>query len=229
MSDIWLGCEPTPESPYYPYRKVTDDETLAGAEKLPYVLTKYLMDLSLPGYTPPSDNRYPRARLKKLLYWDTPDALERPLPTDKQMLSVFFDSKDPGTPPDPARGYRIYPQELTYQAQTDSQSILRVYMGENMKLPSKGGFVLRQTVIYTVICGYAIESNLYGPVKSRGYALAQAIIEATAGINFGGVGGMEMKRLTKFDDERSNTGYKIYQQIDWAGGAPNPLYMTKGE
>ena len=102
MPDEWAGREPEAASPYYPYRKVIPANTMAGAEQLPYVLTKYIMDLPLPGYTPPGDNRFPRARLKKLLYWDGALPLEQPLPTTQQMKSIQFDPYHPGTEPDPA-------------------------------------------------------------------------------------------------------------------------------
>ena len=108
MPDIWTGREPEAASPYYPYHKVVAANTMAGAEQLPYLLTKYLMDLPLPGYTPPSGNEYPRARLKKLIYWDGPLPLEQPLPTTQQMKSIQFDPYHPGTEPDPKRGYRIF-------------------------------------------------------------------------------------------------------------------------
>lgn len=224
MSDIWTGKEPTINSPYYPYPKVVSANTMAGIEQLPYALTKYLMDLPLPGYTPPSDNRYPRARLKKLLYWDCPLPLEQPLPSVEQMKSIQFDPQHPGDEPDPERGYRIFSQELVRQAQAVPQSLLRIYLGNMTRYQLKNEFVFRQTVIYTVMCNYALESNMGTSAASRSAAIAQAIIEATEGVNFGGIGGMITSQMTKFDDERVNTGYKIYQYIDWNGGAPNQFY-----
>ena len=71
---------------------------------------------------------------------------------------------------------------------------------------------------------YDLESNMQTSEASRSYAIAQAIIEATEGVNFGGVGGIVTRQMTKFDDERTNTGYKIYQDLDWSGDAPNPSF-----
>lgn len=224
MSEEWLGRKPYIGSPYYPYRKVVDANTMAGAEQLPYILTKYLMDLPLPGYNPPEGNEFPRARLKKLLYWDGPLPLEQPLPTTEQMLSIQFDPEHPGSPPDAERGYRIYQQELVQQAQAVAKTILRIYLGGLTRYQEKNEFVFRQTVIYTVMCHYDLEANTGMAANARSYAIVQAIIEATEGVNFGGIGGMITHQVTKFDDERTNTGYKIYQTIDWHGAGQHPDY-----
>lgn len=226
MSEDWTGREPTAESPYYPFYKVVNANTMAGAEELPYIITKYLMDLPSRGYTPPSDNRFPRARLKKLLYWDCPLPLNQPLPTTEQMQSIQFDPEHPADPPDKQRGYRIYSQELVRQAQVEPQSIIRVYPGNLQRVWEKNEFVFRQTIITTVMVNYGIEGNMQTTSASRAYAIMQAIIEATEGVNFGGIGGMITQHVTKFDDERNNTGYKIYQTIDWNGEGANQNYAT---
>lgn len=224
MADIWVGREPEANSPYYPYHKVVDANTMAGAEQIPYILTRYIMDLPLPGYTPATSNDYPRARLKRLLYWDGALPLEKPLPTTEQMLSIQFDPYHPGTEPDPERGYRIFSQELVGQAQAVPQSIIRCYLGGLSRYQLKNEFVWRQQVIWTVMVHYDLESNMGTTAASRSYAIAQAIIEATEGVNFGGVGGIVTRQMTKFDDERTNTGYKIYQDMDWSASAPNPFF-----
>mgnify|MGYP007016913622 FL=1 len=54
----WVNVQPTTDSPYYPFWKVLASNSMAGAETLPYLLSRYLMDMESPGYTPPSDNRY---------------------------------------------------------------------------------------------------------------------------------------------------------------------------
>lgn len=227
MADKWVGQEPTKDSPYYPYRKVVEANTLAGIENLPYILTKYLMDLPMPGYTPPSDNVYPRARLKKLIYWDCANPLDQPLPTTEQMLSIRFNPEAPGSPPDPKKGYRIFSQELVRQSQTDAQTILRIYLGDTRRQKMNNIFVFRQQVLYTVMVNYSLEANLKATANSRASSIVQAIQEATEGVNFGGLGSMHTFQITKFDDERTNTGYKIYQDIDWAASAPNPFYEGK--
>lgn len=223
---MWVGKEPDTSSPYYPFRKVTSENSLAGAENLPYILTKYLMDLPSNGYTPPEDNSYPRARLKKLLYWDCPLPLNKPLPTADQMKNIQFDPERPADPPDSERGYRIYSQELVRQAQDIKQSLIRVYLGNVDSVPMRGGFIFRQSVIFTVMVNYALESNMKTVASSRSYSIAQAICEAVNGVSFGGIGGLKIRNITKFDDERVNTGYKIYAQIDWCSDAPNENYTN---
>ena len=225
MADIWTGRDPTTDSPYYPYRKAISGNTMAGAEQLPYVLTRYIMDLPLPGYTPPSGNEFPRARIKKLLYWDGALPLNQPLPTTEQMQSILFDPTHPGTEPDPIRGYRIFSQELVAQAQAVPQSIIRVYNAGLSRYQLKNEFVWRQQVIWTIMVHYDLESNMETSASSRSYLIAQAIIEATEGVNFGGVGGVVTRQMTKFDDERTNAGYKIYQDIDWHSDGPNAFFM----
>lgn len=224
MADDWVGREPDASSPYYPYRKTVAGNTLAGAEQLPYLLTKYIMDLPLPGYTPPSGNEFPRARIKKLLYWDSARPLSQALPTTQQMKSIQFDPYSPGTEPDPKRGYRIFSQELVGQAQAIPQSIVRVYLGGVSRYQLRNEFVWRQQIIWTVMVHYDLEGNMGTTENSRSYAITQAIVEATEGLDVGGIGGICTRQITKFDDERTNTGYKIYQDIDWSGDSPNKSF-----
>lgn len=224
MND-WIGAQPTPESPYYPYQKVIAGASLAQAEEIPYRLTKYLMDLPSRGYTPPSDNRYPRARLKKLMYWDGAKPLSQPLPTPQQMKAIQFDPTAPASPPDSERGYRIFSQELVAQAQDKAQIVLRIYLGSTQRIQMRNTWVYRLTVIYCVMCHYDIECNMQTMGNSRSFAVVQAILEATEGVNFGGIGSMATFQITKFDDERTNTGYKIYQYIDWSGDDESPAYQ----
>ena len=217
MSTDWIGMTPDTGSPYYPYTKVTAGNTMRGIEMLPSRLLNYLADMPETGYTPPDDDLYPRARLKKLLYWDGARPLEQPLPTPEQMKSIMFDPRQPGDPPDAARGYRLFPQELVRQSLVNAQSIVRIHVGNTQKIQLKNTYVYRVTLIYTVMVNYDLESNMETEANSRSLAIMQAIQEATEGVNFGGVGGMNTYQITKFDDERSNTGYKIYQYIDWNG------------
>lgn len=217
MFEDWPGLEVDTSSPYYPFPKVVDAATLAGAQELPYVLTRYLMDLPMGTYDPPAGNEYPRARLKKMLYWDGPQPLSQPLPTTAQMKSIQFDPQHPASPPDQERGYRIYSQELVQQAQTNAQTILRVYLGDTKRVQSGNIFFFRQYIHYTILTNYALESNMGSTAASRSYAMAEAIVEATEGVNVGGIGGLCTERLARIGDDRVNVGYRIYQYIDWNG------------
>ena len=227
----WIEREPTHESPYWPFRKTQSVNTLAGVEQLPYTLVRYLMDMpDGTGYIPPDDNKYPRARLKKLLYWDTPLPLEQRLPTPEEMESIVFDPVDPAKPPDKERGYRIYAQEFAQQAQHVSQSTLHVYLG-NTTIMNTGtayqsgkGMLARQQIIIKALCNYSLEGNMGTTVASRSSAIMQAITEALAGVSFGGIGGMSLQTVNKVDDERVNLGFKLYFTLDWMSEAPNPFF-----
>lgn len=226
MPDEWVGAEPTIDSPYYPYRKVVEADTLAGMEQIPYIICRYLMDLpDGKGYIPPNHNKYPRARLKKLLYWDTPLPLEKPMPSALQIRQLFFDPENPDRPPDPERGYRIFPQNTVQQSLANSKSLIRVYLSDASVLERNGMFITRQDVVFDIVVNVGIESNTGMTASSRAYDILQCIKEATAGVSFGGVGPLTMRRITKIDDERYNLGYKLYCYIDWAGDAPNPYFM----
>jgi len=226
MADKWVGEEPELTSPYYPYRKVVEADTLAGLEQIPYKLCRYLMDLpDGNGYVPPESNKYPRARLKKLLYWDTPLPLKQPLPTPQQMRQLFFDPENPDRPPDPDRGYRLFPQNTVQQSIANSKSLVRVYLGDASSWERSGQFITRQTVMFDVVVNVGIESNTGMTASSRAYDILQCIIESIAGVNFGGIGPLALRQITKIDDERYNLGYKIYCYIDWSGDAPNPYFI----
>mgnify|MGYP003300989585 CR=1 FL=1 len=67
------------DSPFYPYEKVQDFNTLKGAEEIPYKILMYLLDLpDRHGYEPVDDNSRARVRLIKYLYYDEPNPLARP-------------------------------------------------------------------------------------------------------------------------------------------------------
>ena len=225
MADAWTGALPTMDSPYYPYQKVNEADTLAGAEQLPYILCRYLMDLpDGKGYVPPTDNRFPRARLKKLLYWDTPLPLNQPLPSPAQMRQIFFDPENPDRPPDPERGYRVFPQNTVQQSIANSKSMVRVYMSDAQLLEARGTYVTRQDILFDVVVNTGIESNTGMTASSRAYDIVQCIKEAVSGVSFGGFGPMTVRRITKGDDERYNIVYKLYTYIDWCADAPNPYF-----
>ena len=226
MSDIWVGANPTHDSPYYPFRKVVEADTLAGAEQMPFILCRYLMDLpDGTGYEPPSDNRFPRARLKKLLYWDGPLPLDRPLPTAEQTKTLLFDPENPDRPPDTQWGYRIFPQNTVFQSQERSKSLVRVYMSDASAWERNGQFITRQDVIFDVIVDVGIESNTGMTASSRSYDIVQCIQEAVAGVSFGGAGPLTLRSIRKIDDERYFLGYKMYFYTDWNGSSPNQYFQ----
>ena len=150
--------------------------------------------------------------------------MEKPIPTPQQMRQLFFDPENPDRPPDPERGYRLFPQNTVQQSLANSKSLVRVYLGDASTFERSGQFITRQTVMFDVVVNTGIESNTGMTASSRAYDILQCIIEATAGVNFGGIGPLTMRMITKIDDERYNLGYKVYCYIDWAGDAPNPNF-----
>ena len=229
MADEWLSREPTIESPYYPFFKAVTAPTLAGAEELPYVITKYLCDTADSQYTPPSDNRFPRARLKKLIYWDCAKPLDQPLPTDAQIRQIRFDPLNPADPPDKERGYRIFAQEFAQQAQHIAQTRLHVYLGATNKnsentLQGHSGFMYKIQVIIKIMTNYDLETNTEMTANSRSFDIVQAVIESINGVVFKGYSPLLVQSISKIDDERVNMGFKIYGLVDYAGESPNPNY-----
>lgn len=226
MADPWVNTLPSHDSPYYPFWKTEELATMAGAEDIPYIITRYLMDLpDSTGYVPPSDNKFPRARLKRLLYWDGPRPLDQPMPTTEQVLGILYNPEMPDRPPDADRGYRVFPQNMVQQSMAKSKSLVRVYMSDSQTLTSKGAALIRQDVLFDVIVNAGIEGNMGTTNASRAFAILQALIESVSGVNFGGAGPLIVRRITKIDDERTNLGYKMYTYIDWNGSAPNPSYV----
>ena len=112
----------------YPYERVINTVWLNHLDTLPKLLLDYIMDLPLPGYTPPDDNTYPRCRLMKYLYYDGPRPLDNPLPSPAEKLKLVFDTDNPDIMPTD-RGYRIYPVSYVPQAQTRGQTILKCFIG----------------------------------------------------------------------------------------------------
>ena len=214
-------------SPTHPYRRVYNSFQFGGADTIPYKVMQYLMDLPSAGYQPPNDNDYPRTRLKKYLYWDDPKPLDKVLPTAKQMRSVYFDPGKPDEPPDKAKGYRIFPQSLVTQAQTQGQTILRCYMGPAYPyVPNRmTAFEAQVTVCFEAMSNTSYESNTRSTAISRTFSMICAIVDALNGVNIDGVGAFYFDRqqntycgIMPINDESTNVGYRLYMGVTLAGG-----------
>ena len=122
----------------FPYERVQTGFTrLRGTEEIPIKILKYLMDLPLPGYMPVDDNNRARVRLMKYLWYDGARPLANPLPTPAEKLSMLFDGDNPvlNTQEEKERhpkGYRIYPQRVWGQSDTEADTILKLYMGRTI-------------------------------------------------------------------------------------------------
>ena len=220
-------------SPTYPYRRVHNYFQFGDADTIPHKVIRYLMDLPSAGYMPPDDNDYPRARFKKYLFWDCPRPLDKTLPTAQDMKNILYDPAVPDAPPDKSRGYRLFPQMLVTQAQTQGQTILRCYMGP--VYPYSGNrmtsYEAQTTVCFEVLSNVSLESNVGTEVTSRTYAMMCAVIDALNGVNIDGIGTFYFDRSQDtycgsmpINDESTNIGHRFYLGVTLAGGNTDGQY-----
>lgn len=193
------------ESAYYPYRRVYDYTNLPHARELLSKVVNYLLDLPDARYTPKDDNRLPRCRLNKLLYWDVADPLSQPLPTPEQKLSMVFDPERPDRPPVPDKQYRILPFVYPGQAvEYIGRTSLKIYPGYTKPTSSQRADMC---VNFEILSNMALEGNVYRNVLSRTYDMAVDIIAAMSGVDMAGVG-------TWYFDRRQNTSCTLEQIYD---------------
>lgn len=213
-------------SPYYPYSAVPQaNNTLLGAEEIPYKILTYLLDLpDSNGYTPVDDNSRPRVRFIKYLYYNSTDPLSAPLPTTKQKLSLLYDPEHPAINTNEEKkkhpkGYRLFWQHVRKQSILEEQSFVKCYLGR----------VFDPKVYHTTIgirfdiwCGTLLETNMKTNVESRSFAIEQAIRNALAPINMTGIGAISFNRYDHTDNgstpiytEGAIVGRSLHCSIDW--------------
>ena len=185
------------DSPYYPYEKVGTYNTLKGSEYIPLKLIKYLLDLpDQYGYEPVDDNRRPRVRLAKYLYYDCPNPLAMPLPTPEQKLSMLYDGNDPmatsitdgDTAVDADKhpvGYRLMAQCYTMPSETEARVLMKCNMG---RMIPRSPYDTSLGINFEVTINYAMDNVMKTQEYSRSYSIVQCIIEALHGIDIAGVG-----------------------------------------
>lgn len=206
---------------YYPYERVQGYGTMPELEKVPLMIRDYLMDLPQKGYTPPDDNRFFRCKLMKYLYYDQPDALDQPLPTAEQKLSLVFNPESPDIPPT-EKGYRIFSQMLVSEAQTVGQSIMRVFMGRVVPIDM---YTVQASVVLQFLCNSAYDTYTRGTALSKSFAMCCLAQRALSGVNFGaGVGTMYFNRgahsdseIITLNDETTNVGYALVMALTVMG------------
>ena len=210
-------------SAYYPYIRVYDYTNTPGAEHLMNKIVNYLLDLPDAHYTPPDNNKFPRCRFNKLLYWDDADPLGKPLPTPEQKMALVFDPERPDKPKYPEKQYRIIPyaypgQSVEYIGRTS----VKIYIG-NAKPMSD--FRVEQCVTFEVLCNAALEGNVHRNVVSRSFDIANDIKNALHGVNMAGVGAWYYDRrqntfcgLEPIYDKAMNVGYALTMGLTMMGG-----------
>lgn len=187
----------------YPYSRVSPGfNRLRGTEEIPIKILKYLMDLPLPGYMPVDDNDRARVRLMKYLWYDGARPLANPLPTPAEKLSMLFDGDNPvlNTQEEKERhpkGYRIYPQRVWGQSDTEADTILKLYMGRTI---AKDNFHTVLGLQFEIMVNVNMENTTRTDAYSRAYNIEQCIIEALHGVNITGIGVIDFDRYAHADN-----------------------------
>ena len=222
-------------SPTYPYKRLYNYFQFGAADEIPQKVLRYLMDLPAAGYTPPDDNDYPRTRLKKYLYHDVPRPLDQPLPTAAQMRDILYDPSLPDKPNDPEKGYRIIPQNLVSQAQTEGQTVLRCYMGPTYPYSANRmtNHEVQATVCFEILTNVSLEANVGTEVTSRTFAMLCAIVDALNGVNIDGIGAFYYDRAQDtycgsmpINDQSTNIGHRLYMGVTLAGGNTDGQFFS---
>ncbi len=216
------------DSPYYPYEKVQSGfSTMNHAEDIPTLLCRYLMDLPLPGYTPPDNNNFPRVRLMKRLWYDTENPLGQPVPTPEQKLSMLFDGDNPVINTDTElaahpQGYRIYPLMYWMQAQPEAKASIKCYIGREIPLDE---FSQEIGITFDIYVNANLETGMGVGGLSKVYAMEKDIIAALHGVNITGIGTISYNRLTHadsgsrpyYDESGTNVGRRLSMSVRYSG------------
>lgn len=213
-------------SAYYPYDVVpSQNNTLLGAEEIPYKLLTYLLDLpDANGYTPVDDNSRPRVRFIKYLSYNSSNPLLEKIPTPKQKLSLLYDPEHPDINTNEEKkkhpkGYRLFWQHVRKQSILEEQSFVKCYLG---RIFDSKPYHTTIGIRFDIWCGTLLETNMKTNVGSRSFAIEQAIRNALAPINMTGVGAISFSRYDHTDNgstpiytEGSIVGRSLHCSIDW--------------
>lgn len=215
------------DSPYYPYELVQEGFVRMDlASDIPLIICKYLLDLPLPGYTPPDNNAYPRCRLMKRLWYDTENPLANPIPTPEQKLSLLYNGDQPVVNSGSAaaahpKGYRLYPIPAFVQSQTEAEATIKCYIGREIPLTE---YVVDIGLIFDIYTNASYEPGMGVGGLSKSYAMEKDIISALHGVNLAGIGTVSYSRSAHADngstgiaDESGvNVGRRLKMSIRYA-------------
>lgn len=214
------------DNPYYPYFKVeTGYNSFCGAERIPYKLLLYLLDLpDKNGYVPVDDNTRPRVRFLKYIYYDVANPLSYALPTPTQKKSLLFDADAPVIDTDEQqtkhpKGYRLFAQQYWQQEQTEAQTTVKCYIG---RVYPYDNFKSAIGITFEILCNQNVDTNTRTNAYSRSYNIEQCIIESLHGVNIAGIGTVQFSRLAHTDngsrpiyDTGANIGRELKMSILW--------------
>lgn len=218
-------------SPYYPYIKVQDGYfNFDQYANFPRKICDYLIDAPKGEYIPPDDNKYPRCRLWKYLFYDGAKPLNEPLPSISEKMSVLFNPEKASEPPT-EKGYRLVPQEYIKQSQEDAMTRIYIYMGRSIASANENTFVT--SVVFDVFTHYTYELNTKSDEYSRTGAIIAALIEALHGVNIEGVGTFSMSKRIHPDactrsifDGNTNVGQELIIGLEMSSTSANTLNET---
>ena len=210
----------------YPYERIQSGfNRLRGSEKIPEKVLLYLLDLpDANGYFPQDDNRRPRVRLIKYLWYDGARPLGNPLPTPVEKLSMVFDGEEPVLNTQELRekhpkGYRIYPQRVWGQSDTEAGVTLKCYLGRTV---AKDNFHTVFGLTFEILVNVNLENTTRTDAYSRAYDIEQCIIEALHGVNMTGIGVVDFSRYAHPDngsdsifDYGTHVGRRLKMSIEW--------------
>ena len=210
------------EQQYYPYKRVQAYGSLPNVEKIPCLIRDYLMDLPQGDYEPIDDNRLWRVQLMKYLYYDGVRPLDNPLPGVQEKLQLVYDPEKPSNPPG-EKGYRIFTQVLTPNAQTDGVTTMRIVMS---RLYPTDNYISQVGIqIYFMTNANYEASAKTRDAMSRTFTMACLAVRALNGLNIGaGVGTLYFSRSGDTDcniypisDEQMNVGYRLTMALTVEG------------
>lgn len=224
-----MATEPVPfTSPYYPYRKIIQSNTLRGAELIPYKILVYLLDLpDANGYQPPTSNDYPRARLLRYLWNDGPRPLDGPMPTTAEKLSMLYNGEEPDINTDEQKqrhpkGYRLFTQRNVNQSGIEAKTIIKIYPG---RIIDNTDFQTVMTFNCEIWSNYGFTSNTKTTALDRTFDIEQCLRESLNGVDIGGVGSIHMARVGgSFNGSEIlytdglQCGRMLYFSISWSEG-----------
>ena len=222
------------KSPTYPYSRVMSGYAqFRGMERIPYQIINYLMDMpDKNGYQPIDDNKRPRTRLAKYLWYDGANPLSNPLPTPAEKLSMLYDGEEPVLNSDEQKerhpkGYRLYPVAYWGQSELLAQTTLKVYLGRIIPIDNLSA---RIGLIFEIICNTNQDTTTRTDAYSRCVDIEQCILEALHGVNITGIGVVNFARMNHanngsrpFHGEGTVVARELHMSIDWMESASDPV------
>ncbi len=200
------------ENWYEPYQRLVGYVTLPNAEETLRKVVYYLLDMPTATHTPFTDNRCPRVRIAKYIYNDLPRPLDSEVPTTEQKLSIIFNPANPANPPTD-KGFRVFPQIASTEAQEDAQTRLYAFMGF---VDPTNSYTSDISIVFRILCNTSYDTNTKDGALSRSWGIAQAIVEALSGVNIDGVGPFYFDRrrnsecsIRYITDDQHNVGYQV--------------------